>query len=164
MDIHLEIKDDAVKTLLSQVARRIGDMTPAMRKIAGIMHDSVEENFAAGGRPKWKPSQRAKEENGQTLQDSGSLAASIVQEYTHESATVGTNKQYAKVHQFGAKKHSFGTFTAKVRAHDRMGKPVKAHTRNVKLPWGDIPARPFMMLQNEDWTEITAALRQYLTA
>jgi phage gpG-like protein len=87
---------------------------------------------------------------------------------------VGTNKIYGAVHQFGAKKGDFGTVTAKVPAHKRrisqaFGKPIKprtitvgAHTRRMQVPWGDIPARPFLAVQPRDWDEIRSALADYL--
>jgi len=41
---------------------------------------------------------------------------------------------------------------------------VRAHQRTVrlKLPWGDIPARPFMLIQPEDITDITELINRYL--
>lgn len=39
---------------------------------------------------------------------------------------------------------------------------VKAHIRKISLPWGDIPARPFMMIQDDDWTEIKETLAEFL--
>jgi phage virion morphogenesis protein len=175
MQIEVQVQDEQVKQMLSSLASRISDMTPAMRRIAGIMHDSVEENFAAGGRPRWPMSHRAKEQGGMTLQDTGRLAGSLSQQATANEAIVGTNVKYAAVQQFGAKKGSFGTFAVKVKAHERkitqafgralkgtLAVQVKSHNRNTKLPWGDIPARPFMMIQPEDWGEINASLCDFL--
>ncbi|MFN3395892.1 MAG: phage virion morphogenesis protein [Thermodesulfovibrionales bacterium] len=47
--------------------------------------------------------------SGKTLQDTGSLAASISRRYNNSSAVVGTNKKYAAIHQFGfrASNYSF---------------------------------------------------------
>ena len=58
-----------------------------------------------------------------------------------DQVKVGTNQVYAAVHQFGAKKGSFGMFTVNVKEHIKRLKTgrqyhVKAHTRRVKLPWG----------------------------
>jgi len=162
MEIKVEIHDEEVKRLFVRLSRDLTDTLPIMRRIAGIMADSVEENFAREGRPRWEPSKRAIRDFGQTLQKSGRLAASITQKATATEAMVGTNVKYAAVHQFGAKKGAFGTFAAKVKAHERKGVPVKAHTRNVKTPWGDIPARPFMMVQDEDWGGIKTAVVDYI--
>jgi phage virion morphogenesis protein len=176
MQIDVEIQDEQVRQMLSSLATRINDMTPAMRRIAGIMADSVEENFERGGRPvRWPMSRRAEEESGQTLQKTGRLAGSLVPKATANEAIVGTNVKYAAVHQFGAKKGSFGTIAVSVKDYVRkinqafgkqlkgtMAVKVRAHTRNQKLPWGNIPARPFMMIQDEDWDEIKASLADYI--
>jgi phage gpG-like protein len=39
---------------------------------------------------------------------------------------------------------------------------VKAHTREMTLPWGDIPARSFMLIQDDDWDEIKDTLADFL--
>jgi phage gpG-like protein len=88
---------------------------------------------------------------------------------------VGTNATYASVHHFGAKKGSFGTFVHMVKSHQRQvtqafGKQLKfpvwanvhAHAREVSLPWGDIPARPFMLLQDEDVDDIKGLLETWI--
>jgi phage gpG-like protein len=176
MNAELQVDNKAVLDLLGQVARRINDMTPVMRQIAATMADAVEENFARQGRPtQWKQSNRAKEQGGMTLQDRGILAASIHAFHSSNEAGVATKDKRARVLHFGAKKGSFGTFAHKVKSHSRnitqaFGRPlaqpvgvtVREHTRTVKLPWGDIPARPFMMIQDEDWNEIQGELGGYL--
>ena len=40
---------------------------------------------------------------------------------------------------------------------------VRAHTRRAKLPWCDIPARPFMVVPEADMAGIRAILARYLT-
>lgn len=83
-----------------------------MKNIAGILEDSVEENFAQQGRPKWQQlakstiEQRTKVNKwpGMILQmSSAGLASSITSYYDDNSAIVGTNKVYAAIHQFGGK-------------------------------------------------------------
>ena len=81
-----------------------------------------------------------------------------------------TNVVYAAIMHFGAKRGEFGekTFIQRVKEHVRRmrGKisRVRAHQRTVrlKLPWGDIPARPFMLIQPEDITDITELINRYL--
>ena len=60
---------------------------------------------------------------------------------------VGSGRVYAGTHQFGAKRGAFGR-TAK-------GGPI---------PWGDIPARPFLGLSDADANEITALVAGYLAS
>ena len=104
----------------------------------------------------------------------GGLMGSISVRAYNDRAEVGTNKIYAAVHQFGAAKGSFDTVEAVVRSHTRWIKQafgreieprqvtVQEHKRKMVLPWGDIPARLFMMVQNEDWDEIRAELGEFL--
>lgn len=139
------IDDHEVRKLLQQLEATGKDMTPVMRKIAGIMSDAVEENFAKEGRPdRWPPlalstiKQREKQGHwpGQMLQRTGSLASSISSEYNATSATVGTNKIYAAIQQFGGMAGRGG----RVR----------------------IPARPFLALDEDDMKEIIEVIEEAL--
>ena len=168
--IQIQIKDTQIKDLLSKLAARANNMQPGMQSIGETIRTSIERNFAQEGRPeKWKKSLRAKEESGQTLSDTARLRRSFTVAAKKDSVIVGTNVIYAALHHFGAKKGRFGTVQANVREHVRhiakAGKTstVRAHKRKMKLPRGDIPARPFIMVQNEDWTEIRAMLEDYMT-
>ncbi len=161
MQITIQLKDDQVNRLLSSVTKKLNDLTPLMRQIAGIMHDAVEENFAQGGRPKWKPSARALREGGKTLQDTGRLAASITSRATGNQAMVGTNVVYAAIHQFGGKTspHVIKPKTKKALFWPGARHPVKS----VNHPGSTIPARPFLSLTEDDWQEIREKSAKYLT-
>ena len=170
--ITIKYDDSEVQAMFARIQRRLGDLKPAMKVIGQIVRTSVVRNFEQGGRPRWKPLSRvtlARRKGSKILYRqgmAGGLAGSIHDKAYRDRAVIGTNKIQAAVHQFGAKKGSFGEFTAHIKAHMRKmkGKKVQvgAHTRRVKLPWGDIPARPYLMVQNEDWTEIRAALGDYI--
>ncbi|MEW5745263.1 MAG: phage virion morphogenesis protein [Nitrospirota bacterium] len=134
--IKIGVKDKEALRLLTDLQGRGANMSPVMRQIAGIMHDAVEQNFEAEGRPRWRPSKRALMQQGKTLQKSGQLAASIAQKHDARSARVGTNTVYAAIHQFGGK----------------AGRGRKV----------TIPARPFLKLTDADIEEIKEALRNYL--
>lgn len=182
VSLSITIKDQGIKRLLSDIQRRMGDLTPAMKIIGQIVRTSIVRNFEKGGRPsKWAPLSPAtlarRKGRAKILMDrgmGGGLAGSIHDRADRDSVTVGTNKIYAAVHQFGAKKGAFGAVEANIKAHMRkitkiFGRPVKprkvavrAHTKKMKLPWGDIPARPFVMVQPEDWDEIRESLNDFL--
>lgn len=163
------IKDRRVIALLERIDRHMADATPAFTAIGEIVQTSIQRNFNAGGRPdKWEKSRRAKQEGGQTLIDRAILKNSINVRAGKDFAQVGTADRRAAVHHFGAQKGSFGTVAVQVGEHLRnlaSGKTVtvKAHTRRQELPWGDIPARPFMLVQDEDWGEIVHTLTDFLT-
>lgn len=120
------------------------DLSPAMRMAAGIMADSVEENFEAEGRPRWKSlaastvRQRSKEGSwpGKILQRRGDLARSITRHSDATSATVGTNSVYAAIHQFGG----------------QAGRGRKV----------TIPARPFLTLGPDDEEDIVQSFARFL--
>jgi phage virion morphogenesis protein len=160
------IDDTQVKAMLARIRSNLGDLTPAHKIFASIVRSSIVRNFEVGGRPgKWKISGRVKKKGGKTLMVqglAGGLAGSISEYADRDKAVVGTNKIYGAVHQFGAKKGSFGEVMANVRAHLRKGVTVRAHTRRMKLPWGDIPARPYLAIQDEDWVEMRDALTEYV--
>jgi phage gpG-like protein len=98
-----------------------------------------------------------------TLTDTARLRRSFAVEVSDDKVAVGTSVVYAGTHQFGAKKGSFGIKAVAVKAHRRInGSDVRAHTRRVSLPWGDIPARPFLMLQDEDKSAIVEMIAKKL--
>ena len=172
--ITVKVDDKKVSELLEQIRKKLGDLTSANKIIGSTVRASVIRNFEKSGRPeKWaKHSKLTEDRRGKGAKIlmaqgfAGGLAASINYQADKDSAKIGTNKIYGAVHQFGAKKGSFGSFAIGIREHVRKLKAggssrVQAHTRKVKLPWGDIPARPFLMVQKQDWDEIKAALGDF---
>lgn len=159
------IDDTDFHKLVGEVADRITHNRQILEAIGHIGEDSIRTNFAAGGRPTpWTP---LKHRDGQPLRDTGRLMNSIGHQVDGDTVLIGTNLVYAAVHNFGAKKGSFGAVVAKVREHARKTRSgnsttVRAHTRTVKIPWGDIPAREFMLLQDEDVIEIKGLLVDWI--
>lgn len=142
--IKVEIEDDRLQRTLRKVYRKVKDLSPAMREIAGIMADAVEENFEAEGRPAWPElaeatiAQRTKQGNwpGKILQRSGGLVDSITAESDETSAVVGTNKRYAAIHQLGG----------------MAGRGNKV----------EIPARDFLSMGDDDIEEAVEVVERYL--
>lgn len=116
-----------VQALFSQLTKKMTNTKQPMREIAAMLTDSVEENFAVEGRPRWQKladariAQRKKAGTwpSKILTETGLLAASITYRSTNTSAIVGSNLRYAATHQ--------------------LGRPEK-----------NIPARPFLAIQPED--------------
>lgn len=116
--------------------------------IAETMLSAVQENFlslgrdVAGNTKQWKPlsqvtlERRGKKRNSPILRVSNRLYHSLQSAYTNDAASVGTNVVYAATQHYGAKKGEFGKW------------------KNHPIPWGDIPARPYMMLTNQDIQDI----------
>lgn len=99
--VSITVDDSQLQAALKRLESSVLDMTPAMRKIAGTLAMVVEDNFEAEGRPRWTPSQRASSEGGVTLQQTGRLASSIITDYDAASVVIGSNVEYARIHQLG---------------------------------------------------------------
>ncbi|OGC00136.1 phage virion morphogenesis protein [candidate division KSB1 bacterium RBG_16_48_16] len=135
--INVRIDDAEVKALLTRLKERVEDLTPVMQTIGQIVRTSVGKNFEQGGRPsKWGTSQRAKRSGGLTLVDTARLKNSINAKATSKQVSIGTNVVYGAIHQLGGKAG--------------RGKKVT------------IPARPFLAVQAEDWTEINKVIGDHL--
>lgn len=160
MEIRVEIKDEEVKRLFNRLSARVKDLTPAMKEIGEIVRSSVVKNFVSGGRPqRWKPNAAAtimrgisrrqftkkgalssgasrKLSKGKVLIDTARLQNSITAKAGTDRAEIGTNVEYARIHQLGGK----------------AGRGRKV----------TIPARPYLMVQDEDWKPIKEAILRRL--
>ena len=146
MDETFEIKVDnkELNQVLDKLFEKTSDLRPLMKNIAGIMADSVEENFKQEGRPEWvklkdstiKVRTQKGYWPGKILQMRGELAASITSNYDESSAIVGTNKAYARIHQLGGE----------------AGKNKKTK----------IEARPYLKLDESEYEKIIKKTQEYL--
>lgn len=146
MDEPIEIKIDnkELNQVLDKLFGKTTDLKPLMKSIAGTMADAVEENFKQEGRPEWA---KLKDSTiklrtqkgywpGKILQMRGELAASITTAYDETSAIVGSNKEYARIHQLGGDAG-----------------------RNKKTK---IEARPYLRLEEKDLSIILKSASNYL--
>lgn len=133
---------------LSQLKDGIVYKAPLMRQLAGTMKTAVDRNFAAGGRPKWLG---LKARQGKPLIDSGELRNSIQQTWDNDYAIVGTNLPYAALHHFG------GTISAKRAKYLKF----KVGDKWVQKKHVTIPARPFMLLTEDDKDEMIQDIQSY---
>lgn len=130
MTINLDTSE--LERVLHNAANHLTHTAPLMEDISRALLSETMMNFQFGGRPAWaglSPVTLARRAHGggAILQDSGILKKSINASHTDDTATIGSNLKYAPTHQFGAKQGEFGR-----------------SDRNTPLPWGDIPARPFI--------------------
>ncbi len=142
--IEIKIDNQEVNKRLLDLATRGENLRPLMKNIAGIFAYSTEENFKEEGRPKWtdlaestkKQRKKTGHYPGQILQVTGQLASSISTYYDDNSAIIGSNLDYAAIHQLGGK----------------TGKGKKT----------TIPARPYLQLTDEDFAEIIDETENFL--
>lgn len=119
-----------------QLTQKLGDLTPLMDAIGGILESSTRQRFNDKQAPngvKWAdllPSTQDKKGNNNILIQSGDLMASITHHANATSTTVGTPKIYGVYHQFGT---------------------------------SDMAARPFLGLSDEDKTDIYDLINEHLT-
>jgi phage virion morphogenesis protein len=151
--VTMMIDDSELQRDLKGVRDRLGNAQPAFEVIGEMARTSIVRNFEEEGRPeKWAPLSPAtlarRSKAGQILRVqgfAGGLMGSINAQAAPDNALIGTNKIYGAVQHFGAKKGAFGR-TSK-------GAPI---------PWGDIPARPYMVLQEEDETRAVRILGNFV--
>lgn len=143
--IEIKIDNKEVESRLLDLAKRSENLRPLMKNIAGIFAYSTEENFKNEGRPdKWtelsestiKQRTKNKQWPGMILQISGQLASSVNTYYDDDSAIIGSNLEYAAIHQIGGQ---------------------AGRSKSV-----EIPARPFLQLTPEDFEEILQSVGSYL--
>lgn len=84
--------------------------------------------------------------NAVMLEQSGAPQRSLRAERGRNAAITGINLIYAATHQFGAKKGQFA---------NKKGRPIL---------WGDLPARPFLGVHNQERKQIRAAILNHLRA
>lgn len=164
--IEVKVDDAHVRAVMQRVADGAVRAAPLMQRIAGVMADAVEENFAQEGRPKWlglKPRSLARglkmgRGPAKILQDTGRLAASITTQYDNLSAVVGTNVKYAAIHQFGGTTPPHVIRPKNKKALAFSGRVVK----KVNHPGSKIPARPFLLLTPQDNTRVVSTVSAYL--
>jgi phage virion morphogenesis protein len=155
----VEIKQDEITGALSRLSAFLSDMTPAMQDIGEILIDSTKQRFLQGVSPdgaRWAPkSQTTLKKYGARSSNridvrplfgpSGALSSQIFYEVSPDSVSWGSPMIYAAPQQFGAAQGAFGRTS-----------------RNGPIPWGNIPARPFLGVSAEDQTNILDALADWV--
>ena len=116
---------------------KLEDTTVLFDNIASTIQTNVDLLFSDSVDPYGDPWANVDKHRpgGQPLLDTGRLAASITHVSGNYSAEIGTNVIYAGTHQRGAAKGQYGS----------------------NIPWGDIPARPFLPNENDGLPDLWKA-------
>lgn len=149
--IKIEIDDREVREALARLQARVSNMQPAMHDIGELLAERAKQRFETSTAPdgsRWAPNKPStllaylrktagnfKKDGGLSkkgaaratgkkplIGESRRLSGEIFYRAGSDSVIVGATPIYARVQQFGAKKGSLGP----------------------RAPWGDIPARPFL--------------------
>jgi phage virion morphogenesis protein len=155
--IEVEIDDQAARDLLNELKTRMGDLTPVLEAVGGIMQSGTQQRFVDQQAPDGTPwaalsqvtldRRRQGGRGAEILRDTGRLMNSISYRVAGDSVSVFTNVIYAGTHQSGASKGAYGV--------NRRGSPI---------PWGTIPARPFLGYNQADNDAVLEILNGYLQA
>lgn len=166
--ITIDIDSRSVLDALNALQRRVGDMTPAMQDIGEHLTETSKRRFDTSTAPdgrRWAPNTQTTllrylggykgsyAQSGKLtsrgaarvaskkplIGESRSLMSTLNYQADRHSVAVGSPMEYAAVQQFGAKKRAFG-----------------------RAPWGDIPARPFLGVSDEDERSILDILQGYM--
>ncbi|GIX17708.1 MAG: virion morphogenesis protein [Rhodothalassiaceae bacterium] len=174
--IRIEVEDEAVIAALRRLQAAVAAPRPAMEAIGEALAETTRRRFAAGrgpdGRP-WVPNspvtvarflsrfRGARRRDGVLTRRGARLAASkrpligetkrLSSEIHHAASAreveIGSSLVYSAVQQFGARKGAFG--------RTRHGAPI---------PWGDIPPRPFLGLDDRDRTLVVRIIARHIAA
>lgn len=152
------------------------DLSSILPTIQNIVRSSIDQNFISegrfgdglfgGGTQKWKKSKRAIKQGGQTLSDTGRLASSIQvvvsQQGSRLNIQAGSNLVYAAIHNFGGeiripshsrlyvqKRYTRGPKKGKFKKGTTFGKGYTVKSYTIRMP-----ARPYLVLQDEDVLQI----------
>jgi phage virion morphogenesis protein len=173
--IRIEIEDQQFQAAMQALSAAAGDTRPALRQMGEQLVESTKARFRDGVRPdgeRWAPNTEAtylaylspysgsfSKRTGRVLKagadramgkqpligESRRLSSEIEYQVGDGYLEVGSGLKYSAVHQFGAAKGAFG-----------------ATKRGAPIPWGAIPARPFLGLSAQDEQDAIAALREHL--
>jgi len=143
--INIQMDNDEVLRGLSELSRAISDLTPAFREIGEFMAESTKQRFESQTDPDgntWqlnKASTLARKGNKPTLTgETGVLMDTINWQLTNDGVEIGSPMEYAAMQQFGGTKSEF------------------------PFLWGDIPARPFLGVSDDDADELLNIITHHL--
>jgi len=154
MKVTVEINDRQVTAALGKLVRAGTNLRPILTSIGETMVESTKLRFRDSQAPdggRWAPLSPVtialrRQGSSKPLLDTGRLRNSITRAVGVRDVVIGTNVIYAGTHQFGARKGQYGK--------TRRGAPI---------PWGNVPARPFLGMSLGDKAEILGILREALT-
>ncbi|GHC22310.1 virion morphogenesis protein [Gemmobacter nanjingensis] len=145
------INETEASRVFSGLRDALSDMTVLMDNMGRVLVSSARSRIDTTNRAPdgslWPQSQRAREHGGKTLYETGLLLGSINAWAGTDHVMVGSNAPYARIHQEGAEQGQFGARAGRTRPSTKR---PKSQDYFFMLPWGDIPARPYIGLSQDD--------------
>lgn len=169
---------------VAELRKNLFDLRPLLPRVGGLIKASIERNFEEGGRymivggeavggtQKWKPSKKPKDQRtgesvgGKTLIGRGSLANTIHVLRGNNQLTLSSAKAYAAIHHYGGTiQHPggqpfivLGSGRAQFLKKDGEYPPGVRFTEPHDIV---MPARPYMVVQEEDYEKISGIIVRY---
>lgn len=167
-----EINDRAILDSLNRLNAGMVDMTPAMQEIGEFLIVTTKARFAAGKAPDgtpWAPKSQVTMDAYAARGDrvdtrplfgpSGMLSQEIYANPDPTSVEWGSPLEYSAVMQFGAAQGAFGAAIGRTESSEKR---KKSQDYFFPIPWGDIPARPYLGIAETDRDGINAIIAEYL--
>ena len=157
MKLEVELDTTEVRQAFNRLLKSTRDTGPLMKNIGEMLLNSTRDRFRNEQDPDgkaWEPlsevTKGRKKNVDKVLTERGHLSGSINYRSGDGFIEIGSTRIYAGTHQFGASRGALGTGSFKTRAG------------TFPVPWGDIPARPFLGLSAGDRLAINNAVADYL--
>lgn len=152
MVIRIELQAAEAERALTLLLASMDDLTPVMQEVGEFLLASTERRYDEGVSPEgvpWAPKSPvtlARYARGLDAVDtrplfkSGTMRRTLAYEAGPSSTAIGSNAIQAAVMQFGAAKGTLGP----------------------RSPWGDIPARPYLGLSEEDHAGVVGIVEEWM--
>ncbi|MEP1330114.1 phage virion morphogenesis protein [Pseudophaeobacter sp.] len=152
----LEYNSDTLDPLLIALLEATEDLTGFMQDAGELLVSSAQDRVLQGVQPDGSPFAPRSEATlkryaklglsfGAPLNVSGDMRNHLFYNAESDSVEYGSNAIQAAVMQFGAAKGAFGTAS-----------------NGSSIPWGSIPARPFIGISEDDETNLALELEEWL--
>lgn len=175
--VTITVDDKPVLEALEALVARTGDLTPAFRDVGEHLLRTTRERFDTQTGPDGKPwaplspryKEQKKKNKNKILTLHGYLRSTLAYQIEDDGTTlaVGSPMIYAGTMQFGAAQGQFGRYSQVSRWHKYKKGDFRKYAGTKKgfpIPWGNIPARPFLGLSADDEQEVLAILQEHLGA
>jgi phage virion morphogenesis protein len=143
--IEVEINNEAVRRALERLQNVSGHVDTVLLEIGEVLAESTKNRFGTLTGPdgkRWKdnsPVTIERKGRNQPLTQHGTLAEQILAQLIEpDTLMVGSPMEYAAMQQFGGTEEEFPHL------------------------WGDIPARPFIGISDDDRDEVVDLIQDYI--
>lgn len=167
--IYIDIDDTAVITALNRLAAACADPGPVLKEIGESLIESTKRRFETSTAPDgsaWAPNSPVtilkylRGKSGATRRD-GRLSAKGAALVMAKKPLIGDSKDLGRQFSYSVDGSTLTVFSSIPYSAMQQFGGTKAKFPNL---WGDIPARPFMGISDDDRAMIERSILSYLEA